>query len=245
MSVPHLFHVIRQLHGNLTVIIKFAPGNLFPVFIHLYGLADPRTEMHLIDGHGLIFFIFFCPVLHPHIISPLITADIPDNRCIGRTQLSVIAIGVRLQHGITILCFYLIFINGAHIQPWNKQFKYSRISQFSHLVAPSIPHVKITHNADTHSTGSPYCKIYSLHALYLHCMRAHLLIDIIINARFKLFQFLFLKLRPICIGVLNLLCGAVVIGDDQCIFRHGFPRNQHCKETRIIHKAHRVFFFAV
>ena len=49
MGVAHLLHIIRQLHGNLTVIVKLGTGNLRSVLIHQNILPNPGAKMHLID----------------------------------------------------------------------------------------------------------------------------------------------------------------------------------------------------
>ncbi len=41
MGIPHLVYILRQLFGNLSVIVELATCNLLPFLINCNGLTDP------------------------------------------------------------------------------------------------------------------------------------------------------------------------------------------------------------
>jgi hypothetical protein len=212
MGISHILYVLRQLFGDLPVIVELAAHDLLAVLVHGKGLANPGAQMHLIDGHGLLFIICLVPLLHPHIICPLIAVNIPDNGRVVGAQLPIAAIWIRFEHGVSVLGLYLILIDTACIQAGDKQLKHPVVPKPSHLVAAAVPHIKVAHNAHPHGAGSPHRKVHALYALDLHDMGTHLLVHIIADARVKFFQSGLVKLGLIGIGIPHLLGSPVVIG---------------------------------
>ena len=79
MRIAHFLHIGSQLFCGLPVIIKLAAVLFLSVFIQLRRLPHPGAQMYLIDRHGRCLRIGLCSSVHPLLIAPLITAQVPDN----------------------------------------------------------------------------------------------------------------------------------------------------------------------
>ena len=95
MGISHHLYILCQFYRNLTVVIKLGTNDIIPVLIPLCLFPDPRSEMNLIDGHGLIFRIRLRTLFHPRAILPLVTVRIPYDRSRVRTQLTEITVRIR------------------------------------------------------------------------------------------------------------------------------------------------------
>ena len=79
MGIAHFLHIGSQLFCGLPVIIKLAAVLFLSVFIQLRRLPHPGAQMYLIDRHGRCLRIGLCSSVHPLLIAPLITAQVPDH----------------------------------------------------------------------------------------------------------------------------------------------------------------------
>ena len=186
MGIAHLLHIHSQLLRQLSVIVELTADYLFPVLVHLHRFPNPGTKMHLVDGHRAFFRLYPLPFIHPVLITPLILVDIPHNRSRVGPQLRIIPIRVRLQHRVPVLGLDFILVDLSLGQPRYKQLKNTGITHPPHLMSSAVPEVEISNYADSHGARRPHGKIDTLHIPDRHHMGAHLLVDVIMNSRFKL-----------------------------------------------------------
>ena len=199
MSIPHFLHILRQLDRDLTVIVKLRSGDLASSLIHLDRFSHPGTEMYLIDRHRRRLRIERRPFLHPVLIIPFILVQIPDDGRRVRSKFRIVRIRIRLERRVAVLELNFIFINSALFKLRDKYLKHTRISQPTHLASSAIPQVEVADDAHAHRFRRPDCKIDTAHTFDRHRMRAHLIINAVVDARLKFLQIRLRKLR--CKGI--------------------------------------------
>ena len=161
MGIPHLCHVFGQLFRYLTVVIKFRTGNNMSRIVSLCLFSHPGAEVYFIDRHGGGLCIGLRTLVHPFPVVPLVLVQIPDNRCRIRPEFGIIGIGIGFERRISVFKLNFIFINRAFFNTGYKYLKNPGLAELSHLMPAAIPEIEITHNADTHRTRRPYCKIHA------------------------------------------------------------------------------------
>ena len=182
MGVSHLFHILCQLLCDFPVMIKLTAVYRVSVLIHFHRLLHPGSQMYFIDIHRATKSAGLFPFVHPLLIFPFISGKIPYDGGRIRAQLGIAGVRIRLQHGLSGPVFNLILIKHTRLEPGNKQFINSGISQPAHLMTPSIPEVKVSHHADPHSARSPDRKMHAPHSVDGNRMGTQLFIGMVIDA---------------------------------------------------------------
>ncbi len=93
MGVAHIFYIRCQFMGGFYVSV--IPVFFFPV------LLLPGSQMNLIDRKRAGKNVLFLPFLHPGVIFPLKTGDIPGDRCGAGPILRPEGIGVSFKQNLS------------------------------------------------------------------------------------------------------------------------------------------------
>ena len=233
MRVTHLFHIRSKHRGQFPVGIEF------PRVLRIRIRLPPASQMHLIDQQGLFPVICRFPLLQPFLIGPGKAGQIGNHRSRVGPQLRRVGVRIGLQHRQSLLRLDLVFIAGPCFQTRDKQLVDARLSDLNHRIAAAVPHIKVAHHTDTLRVRRPDCKISALHTVDGHGVRAHFLIDCVMDSFSKCFQICFCKyLRREPVDIFQLLHHIVVVCNPEMIGRNLSARNQRGEEALIVRLFH-------
>ena len=163
MGIAHVFYIVSQKGSDLSVIIKKPP---------FFFRFSPGAQVHFVHSQRLLFVVKVFSGLHPVSVTPLIFLQVCNNGSCLRPKLRFISIRVRFQIDQGALCLDLIFVQSACLDSRDKQFINAGDIQAVHLMAPSVPMVKIAHYTDPHGVGRPHGKINAGYPMDRHGMCA-------------------------------------------------------------------------
>ena len=106
----------------------------------------------------------------------------------------------------------------------------------------TVPVVKIAYNARPDRIRSPERKARSLDAVYLAYMGSQNFIDLVVDPLLDLFNILISYNRSEAIGIIDLLCPAVLIGYLEAIivFLLFILLDEYRVKASLVHKLHRI-----
>ncbi len=174
MRVVHLLQIIYDSVRKLTVIIES--------LLRAVGMFHPRTDVALIDCHGLLIIILAVPCRHPCAVRPFELTDIKSFGRISRTHLRIIGKGICLIKLFARWCADQILVKliFAHIR--DKKLIDTAGTQFLHRVFFFIPAVKGSYHMNACRVGRPYCEKHTLHAVFHGRVCPQLFINVIVRS---------------------------------------------------------------
>ena len=145
-------------------------------------MFHPRTDVALVDRHGLLIVILAVPGSHPSAVRPFKLADVKGFGCIARAHLRIVGKGIRLVKLLARRRPNQIFVKLvlAHIR--NKKFIDAAGTQLLHLMLFLVPAVKSADHPDPRRTGRPHSEKHALLAVFHGRVRSQLFIDIIMRS---------------------------------------------------------------
>ena len=175
MGVFHLFQIFHDPVGKLPIIIESFRSTVIR-------MLHERTDMTLIDRHGLLVHIFFIPGFHPLGILPVESRDIRnDGRCSGSVfRIICKRVGFIQSSAISRIDQELIHCSFFHAG--NEQPPDTTFSQLLHGMRLLVPFIECADDIHLCCIWCPYPEIDSLHTIFRRQMRAQFFINIIVRS---------------------------------------------------------------
>ena len=154
VSIAHVRDIIDELVGEFEVAEKAIP---------VVEATFPRTEMDLVDRHGAVVGIGFCPLRHPVAVFPLVAIQVVnDARGLG-SVLGEKGKGITLHEEIATRSdeFEFVVIAGDEVRDEDLPDPVV----IAHRVDTTVPAVEVTNDADPVGIGRPDGEGNSLDAL--------------------------------------------------------------------------------
>ena len=175
MGVFHLFQIFNDPVGKLPIIIESFRSTVIR-------MLHERTDMTLIDRHGLLVHIFFIPGFHPLGILPIESRDISnDGRC-ARSVLRIVSKGIGFVQSSAISRIDQELIHCSFFHAGNEQPPDTTFSQLLHGMRLLVPFIECADDIHLCCIWCPYPKIDSLHTIFRRQMRAQFFINIIVRS---------------------------------------------------------------
>ena len=141
--------------------------------------------MDFINSHRPICLMGLFLRCLPRIIRPMIIPDICDDRCIFRSHLTQISIGIRFIKNIPGLGPDHVFVKFAFTYPRNKGIINSKSLHRIHWIFINIPAIKVTNNRNSGRIRRPYSKIRPGFPVLFRQMGSQLFINFIMSSGFE------------------------------------------------------------
>src|SRR5690606_24439412 len=156
MGKPHLLYIGRKIISHFPISQKT---------VRFFRHSLPRPQVYFIDGVRLGFTGFLFTLLKPFLVLPF-EVGLPYQRGGLRRLFPVEGIGVSFLHFITVVLADKIFIIRALANLWDKHLPNTRtIRTGVHIVAISVPLIKVANNRYIFGIGRPNREISPLLSL--------------------------------------------------------------------------------
>ena len=113
--------------------------------------------MHLVNGHGALMWVRFCPLLQPLVIGPLIGC-VGDDGGGGRGNFGGPRHGVSFLEPVAIWPLDFKLVAGTYLNIRDEQFPDSGSSQRTHSAAVAIPVVEVANYTHRARIWCPNCE---------------------------------------------------------------------------------------
>ena len=141
---------------------------------------EPASQVHLVDGNGLLQGIPAIPLTNPGFVTPD-KAVFCHHRGCGRAHLMVKPVGVGLGIGMTMAGVDLVFVHFPFPKTRDKEFP-DAAAALLRRVHPPIPAVEGANDGHTDRIGCPETELYAAHPGLLQPMGAHAGPDVVVVA---------------------------------------------------------------
>ena len=186
MRVPHVAHVVHELHRKVVVGVELAAlrregvhgAGVVAVLVRLalrrVAMALPRANMHLVDVKGLRHVVVAGTALEPRGIVPLIAVQGPQHACRTRRALGLKGIRIGLVELFALIGLDQVLIELALLGARNKAFPNSARMHGYQRVGFLVPVVKFANDVNALYIGRPNAKAPATRTVLRVGVRAHL-----------------------------------------------------------------------
>ena len=234
MRIIHFFDIFNDLRRQLAII---------QIRSVVFRLSE-GAEIQFVYTDGRIHLMQFFTLLHPLFIFPVKPVNLPDYGSRFGTKLLSESIRIRFEIGNTAFGFQFKLIAVSFFYTRYKNLKHTGIPEFSHLMHPAIPAVKISDSTDADRIRRPNGKVNARNAIDRHRMRTQFLIYRIMDACVKLLGIFLRDLRLKIVGVFHLLQCTVFKFGNIFIGKSCFAGDQCRKIPFLIHTFHLIALIA-
>src|SRR5208283_1514837 len=171
MRVAEIFHVGNKLVG------KFAIAEPAVVF---FGDASPGTQVHFVNGNGLLQPIFRSTLLQPIPIVPGMLIEPGNDRTGVRPEFRAETVRIGLQwEQVVLRADELVFVDDSLVEFRKEKFPHARIASRTHRVHPAIPAVEVANHADPQGVGRPHGEVHAGNPFERSYMRTELFVSVV------------------------------------------------------------------
>ena len=146
MRIAHLLHIRHQFGGELLIA----------------QVVSPRSQMHLVDAHGLHIVLCLVPLLQPLLVLPLVVRLGHNGAGAGR-NLGAAGQRVSLVQPPPLLRVDGIFIHLTLAHAGDEDLPNTGAPQAAHGELVRVPTTEITNNRHTRGVRRPHRKTRALH----------------------------------------------------------------------------------
>ena len=170
MRVPHIAHVVHELHRQVVVGVKLAAlcgegvhgagvvAELVGLALRRVAVALPRANMHLVDVKRLRHVVMAGAALEPCGVVPLVVVDGPQYACRSWRALGLKGVRIGLVELFALVGLDKVLIELALLGTRNKAFPNSARTHGNQRVGLLIPVVKFANDVDALYVGRPNAK---------------------------------------------------------------------------------------
>ena len=145
-------------------------------------MLHPGTDMAFIDDHRITLNIKFLAFLHPCGIRPFQIAEICNNGCCARTELSLISERIGFVKVLALVTDDKVLVHLAGFRIGNEPLPYADVIFICDDVSLSIPVIELTDDRYTLCIRSPHCEVSSVYSVDGGGVRTELLIKIVVRS---------------------------------------------------------------
>ena len=186
MRVPHVAHVVHELHRQVVVGVELAAlrgegihgAGVVAVLVRLalrrVAMTLPRANMHLVDVKGLRHMVVAGAALEPRDVVPLVAIEGPQHAGRSRRALGLKGVRIGLVELFAFVGLDKVLIELALLGARNKSFPNSARMHGHQRVGLLIPVVKFANDMDALYVGRPNAKAPAARTILRVGVRAHL-----------------------------------------------------------------------
>ena len=165
--------ILDNLFCKFTVIIET---------ILVFRMLPPRTDMHLINRHRLLFVIPFQTLIHPRLICPFNLRYIRNTRRCSRSQFCIIRIWICFVEQLSFFCLNAELVHLVLFCAFHKTGIDSYRIIPLHHIRSQIPIIKLANDRYFLCVRCPHCKICTLFISIINQVCTQFFINLIMIA---------------------------------------------------------------